>query len=377
MEDKTEVVLEFLRKRNRSYSAFAEYYQGVPLRISLDKSFQFLFEELNPFGHAMLKNGDSMLNGRLDRVARYSSAYLQFQDLIDLSFSVGDDVKRAKEFIYNRGYFYYESLLFLRSSILAAINTNLLSALTTLRPFVELSVFFLSYRYMAESKGLQKLYDWINGDKGKSPYSSALDYIEENQTRSVPKLESEVRASIQRLRILYNRLSSYSHTPRLSESTGGWVGGFGPGDMDSIGFVPECIEEAIDALVPLMAIARPMILFPVDEREKFGFNGIVGGYSDNCNFMFLEAVFDSVMIEKFREALKDTEEVQSRMDFFQGLKSLSEKEIIESYDVENDSEREAKKSGDINTLAGLHKVKMRALSWAMNYVNYKDVARAE
>src|SRR5688572_27674691 len=120
---------------NPEFFSFGEYFDGnTPSYASFQVLLQLANENLKPFTKdalEFLKSDNSAVE--LNWGFR---AYSQFQDLFGLTIN---DQSR----VWNRHYCYYESLVYLRESIAAWLDQNVLAAMTLVRPFVELSILHL------------------------------------------------------------------------------------------------------------------------------------------------------------------------------------------------------------------------------------------
>lgn len=359
-----------------SIGAYADYseYGEVPSR-SLTQLFSIKEEELNAFGILFSKKNksDEKYCELIDSLALITNGYQQFQDLMDLSFSSIDDIKKVNEQFFHRNYLYYESLVYLRSIVVSILNVNVLGALTLLRPYSELSIFFLYYRYVCEKKGLDKLYGWMKGENGKPPFADALKYVTNEQCDKYPELSDIINTQLETIEHSYKELSAYNHTPRVNESIGQLSGGYGPSNLQDIYYAIICTISIVHALCVLFTIARPMILFPVNEVKRFGFSGPVGIFSDFMNNAIVEKSLKEETVKKLKACLGTSEDVKGVIDFYESKADLSEDKIRDSYHLSENENIEIIRKCSINDLAARKKAHIRALSWFMNYVSQKDV----
>jgi len=139
MNENTEKFERWFTDGDPNFFAFGEYFDGsTPPFASFQILLQLDNENLKPFTKdalEFLKNDKSAIE--LNWGFR---AYSQFQDLLGLTMSNDSPV-------WNRHYCYYESLVYLRESITAWLDQNVLAAMALIRPFLELSIFHL-YWYL-------------------------------------------------------------------------------------------------------------------------------------------------------------------------------------------------------------------------------------
>jgi len=359
--------------------AFADYSEdGVLPSYSLKRIFAIQEDELNAFGllfSKKTKNNDKY-GEKIDGLALAAFAYQQFQDLMDLTFSSIDDVEKTKEHFFHRNYLYYESLVYLRTISLDILNANALGALALLRPYSELSVFFLYFRYLSEKKGIEKLYGWMKGQNGKPPFMDALQYVINEQKENNPEIVDIIDAQFAKLAKCYKELSSYNHTPRVNESIGQMSGGYGPAHLKDIFYAILCATEITKSLNILFSLARPMILFPCNEIARFGFNGPVGIFADSTNNVIFEKCFDKELVLRIRNSLAKSDEVISIIKYYESQREYSDEEIRASYKPNESEDSNVSQERTINELIARKKAQIRVLGWFMNYVSQKDINAA-
>ncbi len=139
------------------FISFGEYFSGSKAPFT---SFGVLLnldnENLKPFTRDALKFLESDKSAiELNWGFR---AYSQFQDLLGLT--INDDSP-----VWNRHYCYYESLVYLRESLTAWLDQNILAAMTLVRPFLELSIFHLYWYLRCEQGNYGDYYLWLEGKK--------------------------------------------------------------------------------------------------------------------------------------------------------------------------------------------------------------------
>jgi hypothetical protein len=374
-EDKdTDALLKTLTERGTYFGATAEHFIGDPPIHTIAEVLEIPNEELNTYGRALAKQpslGESTAE-LFGRVSDGIQAYLQFQDLMEINFDSDDQIHSGMEYFFNRGYFYYESLAYLRSAVVSTLNANCLSSLALLRPFIELFVFFLYYRYMTKEKGLDQLYDWVNRGKGKPSFRHALDYVARAQGDSTASLSVFVHDLYRSLQLHYKALSSYNHTPRLEESVGTKSLGFGPSHLEFIYYTLYSVQHLLELIVPMMTIARPMIMFPLDKLERFGFSGPVGMFSDECNHRIVKKFIGEELSRNLQRTLKADADVDALHRFFFSRKVLTETEIRKTYDPDSSESQSIPENEPLHALIARKKAKLRLIGWAFNY--YRPIA---
>lgn len=262
-------------------------------------------------------------------------------------------------------------MVYLRSSIISALNTNVVSSLVLVRPFCELSIYFLYYKELSQTKGLQSLYDWINGTKGKPPFKNALDYIIAKQVSKHPTLKSALEDDKNIVNDLYSDLSAYNHTPKINESVGKFSG-LGPSTIKDIYYVLSCLQQILEILIRLYVLSYPMILYPVSVETKFGFNSPVGIYADKINHEIVKAALGDELIQALSLEFEKDPDVISILEYFKGSKDKNEEEIRKTYNPQSEDDIRAIKEDSLPALLARKKAYMRALSWFMNYTELKE-----
>jgi hypothetical protein len=113
---------------NPTFFGFGEYFDGdTPPDIPFQVLLPLENGNLKPFTKDALQFLQT--NESVNELNWGFRAYSQFQDILGLSLQ--DDSP-----LWNRHYCYYESLVYLKESIAAWLDQNILAAMTLIRPFV-------------------------------------------------------------------------------------------------------------------------------------------------------------------------------------------------------------------------------------------------
>src|SRR5689334_3373040 len=162
--------------RPQGFSASGEYFLGdVPPDRSLLQVLDLDVDDVKPLTLEMLE--DEHENDLIRSVKSGYRAYCEFQDIFPITIRTTDLTNLEYSQLINRNYCYYESVVYLRSSIIAALDKNPLAAITMLRPFLELAVLHLYWFTRCETEGYAKYYEWLNGRYQKPGFKNQLDEI--------------------------------------------------------------------------------------------------------------------------------------------------------------------------------------------------------
>jgi hypothetical protein len=371
MDDELQNFLKWFKPP--AFASFAEYFgdprppdTSLTLLLGLDN------ENIKPFTKdtlAFLKNNEdykSLRNG--------VRAYFQFQDILDL------DLTDTIDFT-NRHYCYYESMVFLREGITSWLDGNVLSALTILRPFMELAILHIYWYLRSEAKGYKAYYEWFNGNKNKKPpFKNQVDFI-------FTKFKENLNVEPKRLYLMketllnaFGGLSSYNHTPQIEESMTGMSKSTNNLSFDTFYYFLANIDLLLKQIVYLYVLAYPMSLFPVDRVKKWGFSGPVGIYIDETNYQSIAIYLGEENVTKLKTSLSSLDDVRTKLDWYHGFPDLSTLEIetdwkkflADTHPKETSSP--ITKVFDLGNRIAIHKAQFRALNWKMNYHHaQKDV----
>ena len=306
----------------KTYIVFGEHigrsFQDMPLEhlLGIDKNNQkpFTLDILN------LDGQPDHYVARISELSRGVHALFQFQDILEVEASL--DVP-----ILNRHYCYFESLVYLRESIVSWLDRNVLASLVLLRSFLELSLLHIYWHVSCSRKTYRPYYDWLNCGKGKPSFKKMLSYVFENLP-SIDEIDQSRVADLKtRLHSIYKTLCIYNHTPILAESISVKSGGFGEMHLEYFMYYIEFTVLMLHQLLYLYVLTYPMSLFPVNRYKKWGFSGYDGLYFDRTNFAVLSKFIGAKNVSKLRRSLKNNDDVVSLMALFNSQPSLTEKQM--------------------------------------------------
>jgi len=363
----------FKEPHSKSFVTFGEYFEGAPDDVPLITLLGLNSEDLKPFTKELLSSNelseDEDIKTLLIELSRGINALYQFQDILDIPL----DEDGAT--IINRHYAYYESLVYLRESVVSWLDKNVLGALTLLRPFLELSVLHLYWHVRCNKSSFKPYYDWLEhnqGDKGRPKFQLALNYVLDN----APAIECVRKKRLHELKQvitnMYKGLCEYHHSPKLDEPTTARGGGFGNLALESFLYYLHAANILLYQVVYLFILTYPMSLFPVNRWEKWGFNkGPVGLFFDSFNCSRLEVFIGTDNTNVLRESFKNLEDVQALMKWFNGFPDLTNEEIDAEW---GQLEKEIPgfkdtSAGDLRQRLALMRAFNRGTGWALNYVS--------
>src|SRR6266540_3215805 len=340
------------------FISFGEYFDGETAPYT---SFAVLLnlenENLKPFTR------DALEFLKSDKSATELNwgfrAYSQFQDLLGLTINDNNPV-------WNRHYCYYESLVYLRESMVAWLDQNVLAAMTLIRPFLELSIYHLYWYLRCEHNNYDDYYLWLKGKKGKTPFKNQLDFVFDH----LPTKKFVSPKRLEKIKLIlsnsYKGASSYHHTPQIDESIVSLGGGSGKISFYLFFFYMADLNMVLRQLVYLYILAYPMSLFPVNRYEKWGYGGPVGLFFDLANFAIVKEYLGMDNLQKMKANFHNLQEVKDLLPWFEGQFNLSESEIEKSWqEFIGDSPNSEVKIKEHRI--GIFKAYFRALGWSMNY----------
>lgn len=360
----------FSKPGTRSFFGFGEYFEGTPQDVPLASLLGLNTQDLKQFTKNLLdsKELSQDIQALLSELSRGISAIFQFQDIHDVSL----DEKGSP--ILGRHHCYYESLIYLRESVVSWLDRNVLAALTLLRPFLELSVLHLYWYLQCRTDTYKPFYDWLTryrGDRGRPSFRVALDYVFENVPSKGWGDEKRAQELRQIFQKLYGSLCSYHHAPKMDESVAAESGGFGSVSLKSFFYYLHTANILLHQIVYLYILSYPMSLFPVNRYEKWGFEGgPVGLFFDEVNYGRLEAYVSSENATILKQSLKHVPDVVSLTTWFDSLPNLTYEELDmdwERIQRENPSLKETN-STDLRYRLAIMRAFKRSAAWALNYI---------
>jgi hypothetical protein len=340
------------------FFSFGEHFDGstVPY-ASFGVLLQLERDNLKPFTRDALKFLESDKSAvELNWGFR---AYSQFQDLLGLTLNYNSPV-------WNRHYCYYESLVYLRESIAAWLDKNVLSAMTLIRPFLELSIFHLYWYLRCEHNDYDDYYLWLQGKKGKPPFKNQLDFVFDH----LPTKDFVSRKQLDKIKQILNNsykgASTYNHTPQIDESVVSLGGGAGKISFYLFFFYMASLNLVLRQLVYLHILAYPMSLFPVDRHKKWGYGGPVGLFFDLSNFAMVKEFLGLDNLQRMKSNFHTLQEVKDLLSWFEGQPDLSEAEIEKSWQEFIGDKSHSYEKRKEHRMA-IFKAHFRGLGWWMNY----------
>lgn len=293
-------------------------------------------------------------------------AYFQFQDILA--------IEEEGSPLSHRHYCFYESLVYLRESIVSCLDQNVLAALVSLRPFLELSLLHLYWYIRCEHNSYKPFYDWFEGKKGKPPFKNQLDYIFNNLPAKDLMPTEEIIEIKDQIYDTYKSLCSYNHTPKVDESVINLCGGWG--NISKHGFISywKKVSSILKNLVYLYILSYPMSLCPVDRYRKFGFHGPLGLTFDIYNLTYLAMFLGEEDLARLMEDLPRSETLVHWYQWFTGLPDLTDVEIEQDW-IKFYKENNLYDSEDDVVRKNLYKATARSRSWFQNYIHEPTLER--
>ena len=363
----------FIEASEGNFGAHADWFQGEPPDIPIERVLWLRPSEITPFAHQLLSVRDEQgfVKDGFEELARGVRAYFEFQDILDTGVGPKDSVR-----MFNRNYCYYEGMLYLRESIKCWLQGNILAALTLLRPFLELSMFHLYWCLRTRDQGNKAYYRWFDGKKAKPPFKQAVDLIHKN----LPGVENLPPARLKHGEELvlnaYATLCSYNHTPLLDESTQA-QGNNAQLSLETFYYWLQVALVVLRRVVLSYVLTYPMSLFPVDRMRKWGFGGPSGLLFDERNHALLVKYLGATTVERLKGHHADLDEVTSLLEWAAGLPDLSEEAIEQTWEQVPDEMKDGNQTADLGERIARHKAHFRLLGWIMNYRNEKRERTAE
>lgn len=311
--------------KNHSVSARYEYYHDVHAFTEPGNILLLLGLDRNSLPNTVLETVDFLEKGENYDPSDYIdlkwklSAFLNMQDIFDHPFYIGTDPLTCMHLWY----FYFESKFILIESFLSGLCGFYLSSKILMRLFIEFNV-AQNYYYRTITKD--------------SSYS-CLDKYFKKYIR--PKFDTMMKKALpddnfskpirRRLHIHWNALSDmpvHSYHPALSEK-------------NLTGFLPRVCAEGIffwfyqkyilEAILWMYYVNFPMLFHPVNSLEKYGFNGPVGGFIDFTRGHIIKKSMTENDFNLFLDHSNNSQYVKSTLNGFNSMKTLSEQQIIESW----------------------------------------------
>ena len=357
----------FDKQGYRTFDVFGEYGKGTPPDVSLVQLLNIDHNNLKPFTKDLFDTSEhpEHFQAALSELSRGIRALFQFQDILDVTLDEDGSP------LFNRHYAYYESLMYLRESVVSWLDKNVLAALTLLRPFLELAVLHIYWHLRCEKKNYKPYYDWMKHGKGKPAFKNALDYVFEN----LPAKEWVEEERLQELkgvvRNAYRTLCAYNHATNIDESIAAKSGGLGNIALESYLYYLELVNMLLRQLVYLFVLAYPMSLFPVEKHEKWAFSsGPMGLFFDKTNYAVLDIYISSHNTAILKRSLGSVADVKLLTEWFDSFRSLTPEEINADWErfAEGIPGFNKGNANDLPQRLAIAKSFNRSVGWALNYV---------
>jgi hypothetical protein len=283
--------------------------------------------------------------------------------------------------VFNRHYCYYESLVYLRESIVSWLDGNVLAATTLLRPFMELAVLHLYWYSRSRIEGYGPYYEWLAGNIAKPPFRNQVDYIFDHLPIKACFDEGELDTVRSSLTEIYRWGCIYNHTPKVEESLFHIARGSGAKGRTrqdlvvALAYYPLVCAPLLQEVLCTFLLAYPMALFPVERYAKWGFaSGPVGTFIDITDGTILREALGRKRFEAIKSKVKHSSEIKEKLDWFAEEPNLSEEELGNSWsDFQRSnnvdlSHMDARMANSWAARVSMTKSCLRALGWAMNYM---------
>lgn len=350
----------YLNFGDRAFIASAEYfYEDIIPTPRLIELLGLEFTELKPFAKQVIdkfENDEFIVDLKLG-----FWAYSQFQDILGVILE--EDTAPV-----NRHYCYYESLVYLRESIISWLDGNILAALTIFRPFLELAVLHIYWHIYSETNGFKKYYKWLIEDKGKPPFKNQIRFISDNMSAKDFIPASKVELLSKTFLNFYRFGSAYNHSPKIDESIITLNYGMRSISLDGFyGFIAH-LRILLRQIVYLYILAYPMIIFPVDPLKKWGFMGPMGVFIDSTGFSIIKKYLGDANIESLTGELEQMDIVKDLLAWYNEMPDLSKNDIEDSWNKVVRILECDKNIREIPMRLTARKAHLRSLKWALNYI---------
>lgn len=356
----------FIEFEGPNFQSVAEYYNETNPNVPLEMVLNLDRSNLKPFTSELLElSPKDPISTQLDNIRKGVIAYYQFQDLLAVKFPSIETENNLP--LHSRHYAYFESMTYLKETVISLIDTNLLATQTLMRPFLELSTTYLYWDLRSMNKGYSAYYKWLKTGVGKVPFKNMLDYIvkELKVSTNIPESKcTQIQAS---LNSLYSSLSGYLHRPLPQDSTITLSGGNNGKSIYLFCCCMSMLETIIYNIIYLYIFVHPMILFPVEAYKKFGFDIPPGQYADKMNYGFLESFLGKGNIEKLKKQLQTHGLVIHLLERFKNSDELSNDTLEQSWDKLTERLEIDINAKDLTAKLLLYKAITRSHNWLINY----------
>ncbi len=351
------------------FKAYGEYFIGRPKTTDLRTVLGVTDDQLTPNARYILKS--RQLRTAVNRVSWAVRAYLQFQDLQSVTLPSASGANVPQGDILNQSYCYYESLAYLRESATCWVNGQLISALTLLRPMMELAVLHVYWK-TAGSTEAARFSDWLRTGNGKPGFSRSLGKALENL--SVDGLVGkDSRSRLYKLMMNgYRTLSQHVHGPFLTESLSATAHTLGGYDLENFLLYSILVETVMTHLVYIYILLYPMILFPVESHLRFGFAPPDGLFCDPRSGSVVTHFVGFRNVRALRKILRKSVIVQGALGFLDSTPIATREEVDHSWSefcVQIGLKEKEQHLSDDRARLALAKSVMRTMHWMANYTS--------
>jgi hypothetical protein len=339
-------------------------------------------KELAPVSERILSNESnfrSNIEQELDDVNWSVRAYMQYQDILNRSYSsnsLDDSDPESKgldvEDFMNRNYCYYESILYLRQSILSFLNDNFHSAFLSLDQFFSLCLHHCYWELNKKESGIREYYDWLKGKELRLGRNILIDRIIEYLIRTRETDHDnfdDIENCLKRLAEIHDLKSD---VPRLQDSVTLEQGGFKGSNNDIIENYLEIVSETVSEMNKLLLHVYPLILFPVNIHKKFGFFWPGGILVEDSNSKIIRKSVGSDSFKELKSLYSDNTEVVETLEWFHAQKTMSRDKIKESWQKAKDCQEfdliREQNPNSLDEKIRLIKCQNRIIGWMTNYM---------
>jgi len=232
--------------------------------------------------------------------------------------------------LFRQWYFYYEAKYLLIESILCGLNGFTASIGLLLRLFLEFSLLQnYSYLQIQNTGSYSVIENYFN-----KPYNPNWSTI----VKGCLPLNSFCKPIRKRLSVHLEGLSkscAHPYHPLYSQKHGG---SFLPEQTLEGLFFAYKISLMLEAVLWVYFVNFPMLFHPVDIQKKFGFNYPVGLFIDETGAEIIRRSVSEADYKHFYNFSIKTELHKELMSLYNSRPDMTEGEIIETWDVENEGE---------------------------------------
>ncbi len=360
----------FYEGGNRPITAVGEYFDGEPPDMPLTVMLNIDPEDVKPFALEFMRSAsdESGLGSELTDLRWGLRAYLQFQDILPIGFDVGNyPTPGVFESERRQNYCYYESLVYLRESVVSWLDRNVLASLALLRPFLELAVSQSYWSLNCAGGGLETYHKWLKGDKDRPHFGKALDDVFRTMPARLSVPERRMSHLKETIRSFYKALCAYEHVPRLDDSVAAKGRGLGNTAYESFCYALYITNICLHQVLFLYVLAYPMSLFPVERHRKWAFGGPVGLFFDRCNYAIVERYIGPRNASALKRSLASMTCVKELLQWYGGFPDLTDDQIEADWQRVVTDTMVKPVARTLAERLTQFKAHHRAIGWLMNY----------